>query len=37
LVGDDDGAWVAVRQTAWLYHDGGKSKAAPDTMGIPRL
>jgi len=32
-----DGAWVAVRQTAWLYHDGGKSKVAPDTVGIPRL
>lgn len=32
-----DGAWVAVRQTAWLYHDGGKSKTAPDSVGIPRL
>lgn len=32
-----DGAWEAVRQTAWLYHDGGKSKVAPDTVGIPRL
>ncbi len=32
-----DGAWIAVRQTAWLYHDGGKSKVAPDTVGIPRL
>src|SRR5690349_4019143 len=32
-----DGAWVAVRQTAWLYHDGGKSKLSPDTVGIPRL
>ncbi len=30
-------AWVAVRQTAWLYHDAGQSKAAPDTVGIPRL
>lgn len=32
-----DGAWVAVRQTAWLYHDGGKSKVSPDSVGIPRL
>jgi tripartite-type tricarboxylate transporter receptor subunit TctC len=32
-----EGAWVAVRQTAWLYHDGGKSKVSPDTVGIPRL
>ncbi|MBY0329655.1 MAG: tripartite tricarboxylate transporter substrate binding protein [Acetobacteraceae bacterium] len=32
-----DKAWVAVRQTAWLYHDAGQSKAAPDTVGIPRL
>jgi tripartite-type tricarboxylate transporter receptor subunit TctC len=30
-------AWVAVRQTAWLYHDAGQSRAAPDTVGIPRL
>jgi tripartite-type tricarboxylate transporter receptor subunit TctC len=26
-----------VRFSAWLYHDGGKSKVAPDTLGIPRL
>jgi len=30
-------SWVAVRQTAWLYHDAGQSKVAPDTVGIPRL
>jgi len=32
-----DAAWVMVRQTAWLYHDAGLSRAAPDTVGIPRL
>jgi len=26
-----------VRYTAWLYHDGGKSKVSPDTLGIQRL
>jgi tripartite-type tricarboxylate transporter receptor subunit TctC len=26
-----------VRYTAWLYHDGGKSKVAPDKLGIQRL
>jgi len=26
-----------VRYTAWLYHDAGKSKVAPDTLGIMRL
>ncbi|HYF52872.1 MAG TPA: tripartite tricarboxylate transporter substrate-binding protein, partial [Salinarimonas sp.] len=31
-----DAAWVMVRQTAWLYHDAGLSRAAPDTVGIPR-
>lgn len=29
-------AWAMVQQTAWLYHDAGLSKAAPDTVGIPR-
>lgn len=32
-----DAASVMVRQTAWLYHEAGLSKAAPDTVGIPRL
>lgn len=32
-----DAAWVMIRQTAWLYHDAGLSRAAPDTVGIPRL
>lgn len=32
-----DAAWVMVRQTAWLYHDAGLSRVAPDTVGIPRL
>jgi len=26
-----------VRYTAWLYHDAGKSKVSPDTLGIKRL
>jgi len=30
-------AFKMVRMTAWIYHDGGKSKVAPDTVGIPRL
>lgn len=29
-------AMKMVRQTAWLYHDAGKSKVSPDTVGIPR-
>jgi tripartite-type tricarboxylate transporter receptor subunit TctC len=33
----NDAAWVMVRQTAWLYHEAGLSRAAPDTVGIPRL
>jgi len=32
-----DEAFKMVRFTAWLYHDAGKSKVAPDTVGIPRL
>lgn len=32
-----DAAWVMVRQTAWLYHDAGLSRASPDSVGIPRL
>lgn len=32
-----DKAWVAVRQTAWLYFDAGQGKVSPDTVGIPRL
>jgi len=31
-----DGAMKMVRQTAWLYFDGGKAKVSPDTVGIPR-
>lgn len=30
-------AWIMVRQTAWLYHDGGKARLSPDTVGIQRL
>jgi tripartite-type tricarboxylate transporter receptor subunit TctC len=29
-------AFPAVQANAWLMHDGGKSKVAPDTVGIPR-
>jgi len=32
-----DEAWKMVRQTAWLYFDGGKAKVSPDTLGIARL
>lgn len=32
-----EGAFKMVRFTAWLYHDAGKSKVSPDTLGIPRL
>lgn len=32
-----DEAMKMVRYTAWLYHDAGKSKVAPDTLGIQRL
>ena len=31
-----DGAMNMVRQTAWLYFDGGKAKISPDTVGIKR-
>jgi tripartite-type tricarboxylate transporter receptor subunit TctC len=39
LSGDEafNEAMKMVRYTAWLYHDGGKSKVAPDTVGIQRL
>jgi len=30
-------AMKMVRYTAWLYHDAGKSKVAPDTLGIQKL
>jgi tripartite-type tricarboxylate transporter receptor subunit TctC len=30
-------AWKMVRQTAWLYFDGGTAKVSPDTLGIQRL
>lgn len=30
-------AMKMVRQTAWLYFDGGKAKVSPDTVGIERL
>jgi tripartite-type tricarboxylate transporter receptor subunit TctC len=29
-------AMPAIQAYAWLLHDGGKSKVAPDTVGIPR-
>ena len=32
-----DEAFKMVRQTAWLYFDGGKAKLSPDTLGIERL
>jgi tripartite-type tricarboxylate transporter receptor subunit TctC len=32
-----DEAWKMVRQTAWLYFDGGKARVSPDTVGIARL
>ncbi|MDI3309459.1 MAG: tripartite tricarboxylate transporter substrate binding protein [Acetobacteraceae bacterium] len=32
-----DEAWKMIRQTAWLYYDGGKAKISPDTVGIARL
>lgn len=32
-----DEAMKMVRQTAWLYFDGGKAKVSPDTVGIERL
>lgn len=32
-----DEAWKMVRQTAWLYFDGGTARVSPDTLGIQRL
>ncbi|MBP0464105.1 tripartite tricarboxylate transporter substrate binding protein [Roseomonas sp. PWR1] len=32
-----DAAWIMVRQTAWLYFDGGSARVSPDTVGIQRL
>ncbi len=32
-----DEAWKMVRQTAWLYFDGGKARVSPDSLGIARL
>ncbi|MGG5821469.1 Bug family tripartite tricarboxylate transporter substrate binding protein [Falsiroseomonas sp. HW251] len=32
-----DEAWKMVRQTAWLYFDGGTAKVDPATLGIQRL
>ena len=29
-------AMPAIRTTAWQLHDAGKSKVAPDTVGIAR-
>ena len=29
-------AMPAIRSTAWSLHEGGKSKVAPDTVGIPK-
>ena len=39
LYGKDafDESMKMVRYTAWLYHDAGKSKVSPDTVGIPKL
>ena len=38
VAGDDavKAAMPAIQAYAWLLHDGGKSKVAPDTVGIPR-
>ena len=33
----NDDAWKMVRQTAWLYFDGGTARVSPDTLGIQRL
>ncbi len=30
-------AMPAIKTTAWQLHDAGKSKVAPDTVGIPKL
>ena len=32
-----DESMKMVRYTAWLYHDAGKSKVSPETVGIPKL
>jgi tripartite-type tricarboxylate transporter receptor subunit TctC len=32
-----DESMKMVRYTAWLYHDAGKAKVSPDTVGIPKL
>lgn len=32
-----DAAWIMVRQTAWLYFDGGSARVSPETVGIQRL
>jgi hypothetical protein len=32
-----DESMKMVRYTAWLYHDAGKSKVSPATVGIERL
>jgi hypothetical protein len=29
-------AFPAVQANAWLLHAGGKTKVAPDTVGIPK-
>ncbi|MGH8640181.1 MAG: Bug family tripartite tricarboxylate transporter substrate binding protein [Burkholderiales bacterium] len=38
VAGDDaiKAAMPAIQAYAWLLHDGGKSKVAPDSVGIPR-
>lgn len=38
VAGDDavKAAMPAIQGYAWLLHEGGKSKVAPDTVGIPR-
>jgi tripartite-type tricarboxylate transporter receptor subunit TctC len=39
VYGDDavKAAMPAIQTTAWQLHEAGKSKVAPDTVGIPKL
>jgi tripartite-type tricarboxylate transporter receptor subunit TctC len=30
-------AMPAIQTTAWMLHDGGKSKVSPETVGIPKM
>jgi hypothetical protein len=38
LAGDEaqKAVWPAVQLNAWNLHAGGKTKVAPDTVGIPK-